>query len=470
MQADLYFYYNTKMKKILFFVAVMLVATTSMAQGHSEFPLDKMMNGIAKSMPLPQIPDYSVNIKDFNGDFNKAMKALSEMGGGRLIVPSGIWNTGPIEFENNCELHVEAGALVLFKSDYDAYKDVEVVYEGQKIRKKMSPLYAYNKHDVAITGRGSFDGNGQDWRPVKRSKMTESQWKELIKKGGTVENDVWIPEIRERSKTRPVMLDFIKCERVLLQDATFSNSPAWNLHPFLCKNVMIEGVTVRNPWYSQNGDGIDLECCDGAIIRNTSLDVGDDGICIKAGRDKEGRELKAPCQNVLIENCTVYHGHGGFTIGSEMSSGVKNVFVRNCTFIGTDAGLRFKSTRGRGGVVEYIYIQDINMVDIAGDAITFDLYYANRSVLEGYEAGSSASDPVPPVTEETPSFRQIYAVNVNCQGAKRAIYMNGLPEMPIEYVMLRNVNITADKGVVTKNVRNIMTQDVTVNGKKIEIK
>lgn len=458
------------MKKILFFVAVMLVATTSMAQGHSEFPLDKMMNGIAKSMPLPQIPDYSVNIKDFNGDFNKAMKALAEMGGGRLIVPSGIWNTGPIEFENNCELHVEAGALVLFKSDYDAYKDVEVVYEGQKIRKKMSPLYAYNKHDVAITGRGSFDGNGQDWRPVKRSKMTESQWKELIKKGGTVENDVWIPEIRERSKTRPVMLDFIKCERVLLQDATFSNSPAWNLHPFLCKNVMIEGVTVRNPWYSQNGDGIDLECCDGAIIRNTSLDVGDDGICIKAGRDKEGRELKAPCQNVLIENCTVYHGHGGFTIGSEMSSGVKNVFVRNCTFIGTDAGLRFKSTRGRGGVVEYIYIQDINMVDIAGDAITFDLYYANRSVLEGYEAGSSASDPVPPVTEETPSFRQIYAVNVNCQGAKRAIYMNGLPEMPIEYVMLRNVNITADKGVVTKNVRNIMTQDVTVNGKKIEIK
>lgn len=458
------------MKKILFFVAAMLVATTSMAQGHSEFPLDKMMNGIAKSMPLPQIPDYSVNIKDFNGDFNRAMKALSEMGGGRLIVPAGIWNTGPIEFENNCELHVEAGALVLFKSDYDAYKDVEVVYEGQKIRKKMSPLYAYNKHDVAITGRGSFDGNGQDWRPVKRSKMTESQWKELIKKGGTVENDVWIPEIRERSKTRPVMLDFIKCERVLLQDATFSNSPAWNLHPFLCKNVMIEGVTVRNPWYSQNGDGIDLECCDGAIIRNTSLDVGDDGICIKAGRDKEGRELKAPCQNVLIENCTVYHGHGGFTIGSEMSSGVKNVFVRNCTFIGTDAGLRFKSTRGRGGVVEYIYIQDINMVDIAGDAITFDLYYANRSVLEGYETGSSASDPVPPVTEETPSFRQIYAVNVNCQGAKRAIYMNGLPEMPIEYVMLRNVNITADKGVVTKNVRNIMTQDVTVNGKKIEIK
>lgn len=458
------------MKKILFFVAAMLVATTSMAQGHGEFPLDKMMNGIAKSMPLPQIPDYSVNIKDFNGDFNRAMKALSEMGGGRLIVPAGIWNTGPIEFENNCELHVEAGALVLFKSDYDAYKDVEVVYEGQKIRKKMSPLYAYNKHDVAITGRGSFDGNGQDWRPVKRSKMTESQWKELIKKGGTVENDVWIPEIRERSKTRPVMLDFIKCERVLLQDATFSNSPAWNLHPFLCKNVMIEGVTVRNPWYSQNGDGIDLECCDGAIIRNTSLDVGDDGICIKAGRDKEGRELKAPCQNVLIENCTVYHGHGGFTIGSEMSSGVKNVFVRNCTFIGTDAGLRFKSTRGRGGVVEYIYIQDINMVDIAGDAITFDLYYANRSVLEGYETGSSASDPVPPVTEETPSFRQIYAVNVNCQGAKRAIYMNGLPEMPIEYVMLRNVNITADKGVVTKNVRNIMTQDVTVNGKKIEIK
>ena len=460
--------YNIDMNKLLIAILAFLSPLFSMAQGH--FPTDEMVKGMVEAMPYPQIPNYSVNIKDFGGDFNKAMKALASKGGGRLIVPSGIWNTGPIEFESNCELHVEAGALVLFKSDYDLYKDVEVVYEGHKMRKKMSPLYAYNKHDVAITGPGSFDGNGQDWRPVKRSKLTEGQWKELIKKGGTVENDVWVPEIRERSKTRPVMLDFIKCERVLLKDATFSNSPAWNLHPFLCKNVMIEGVTVRNPWYSQNGDGIDLECCDGAIILNTCFDVGDDGICIKAGRDKEGRELKAPCQNVLIENCTVYHGHGGFTVGSEMSSGVKNVFVRNCTFIGTDAGLRFKSTRGRGGVVENIIIQDINMVDIAGDAITFDLYYANRSVLEGYEAGSSDSDPVPPVTEETPSFRKILVDNVNCQGAKRAIYMNGLPEMPINNIVLNNVHIIAEKGVVTKNVKDIFTKDVTVNGETIEIK
>lgn len=457
-------------KTFVLLLALIAANIVALAGDNALTQQELRLAALAETVKRPQIPDYSVNIKDFKGDFNKAMKALAQKGGGRLIVPAGIWNTGPIEFENNCELHVEAGALVLFTPDYNAYKDIETIYEGNKIRKKMSPLYANGKHDIAITGKGSFDGNGQAWRPVKHSKLTEGQWKELQKKGGSVENDVWFPEIKERAKTRPVLLDFIRCDRVLLQDATFSNSPAWNLHPFMCKNVTVEGVSVRNPWYSQNGDGIDLECCDGAVIRNTTFDVGDDGICIKAGRNKEGRELHAPCQNVLIENCTVFHAHGGFTIGSEMSSGVNNILVRNCTFIGTDSGLRFKSTRGRGGVVENIFIKDINMLDIPGDAITFDLYYANRSVLEGYNTGSKETDPVPPVTEETPSFRQIHMDNVICQGAKRAIYMNGLPEMPVKEIFMNNVTLTADKGVVTKNVKDIITNNVMVNGEMISIK
>ena len=412
---------------------------------------------------VPRIPDYQVSVKDFDGDFNRAMQALAAKGGGRLNVPAGIWNTATIIFENNCELHLDAGALVVFTTDYDAYKSVETVYEGKMAGKKMSPLYACDKHDIAITGKGCFDGQGQAWRPTKKSKLTDSQWKALLASGGSEEKGVWSPEIKERVKTRPVLLDFIRCERVLLKDATFSNSPAWNIHPFLCTDVTIDGVSIRNPWYAQNGDGLDLECCNRAVIRNSTFDVGDDAICIKAGKDKEGRDLKAPCQNVLIENCTVYHGHGGFTIGSEMSSGVRNIIVRNLTFMGTDTGLRFKSTRGRGGVVENILIDGVYMNGITGDALTIDLYYANNAIGGSKDKDSSSADAVPAVTEETPSFQRMMIKNVVCQGAKRAIYINGLPEMPVKELMLKDCTFTADKTIEQHFTKDIMFDNVKIN-------
>lgn len=405
----------------------------------------------AQDVALPIIPDREISITDFEGDFNKAMKYLASKGGGRLNVPAGLWNTGPIQFENNCELHVEQGALVLFSSDYDAYEFVETIYEGIKTKKKMSPLTAIGKHDIAITGKGCFDAQGQVWRPVKKSKLSNGEWKNLLKKGGTVENDIWYPEIKERYMNRPVLLNFVRCQRVLLKEATFSNSPAWNLHPFLCEDVTIDGVNVRNPWYAQNGDGLDLECCNRVVVRNSTFDVGDDAICIKAGKNKEGRDLKAPCQNVLIEGCTVYHGHGGFTIGSEMSSGVNNVTVKNCLFMGTDTGLRFKSTRGRGGVVKNIKIDGIRMYGITGDAVTFDLFYFNSAA----EAEKEYS-----VSEETPEFRDIEIENVYCLGAKRAIYMNGLPEMPISNVKIKNSTFYAEQEFEIHNTKNFQREGV----------
>ena len=147
------------------------------------------------------------------------------------------------------------------------------------------------------------------------------------------------PDMR-RVTQRPVLLEFTSCQRVLLKDATFSNSPAWNIHPLKCEDVTIDHVTIRNPWYAQNGDGLDLESCNRAIIKNSTFDVGDDAICIKSGKNKEGRDWKMPCQNVVIEGCTVLHGHGGFVIGSEMSSGARNIYVNNCLFNGTNYPFR----------------------------------------------------------------------------------------------------------------------------------
>ena len=172
---------------------------------------------------------------------------------------------------------------------------------------------------------------------------------------------------------RPVLLSIVKSKKVLLEGVTFKNSPSWCLHPLSCEDFTVNNIMVINPWYSQNGDAIDLESCKNALIINSVFDAGDDAICIKSGKDEDGRRRGEPCQNVIVKNNTVLHGHGGFVVGSEMSGGVKNIYVEDCTFMGTDVGLRFKSTRGRGGVVENIYINNINMINIPNAIVRFVL-------------------------------------------------------------------------------------------------
>jgi len=177
----------------------------------------------------------------------------------------------------------------------------------------------------------------------------------------------------------------------------------------------------------------------------------------------EAPGLELPTEDVLVEDCTVYHAHGGFTIGSEMSGGVRNVRVNNCTFIGTDIGLRFKSTRGRGGVVENILISNVRMVDIPGDAINFNLYYGGKAPLD--EAGAQAETKVPPVTEATPQFRGIQIENVVCRGANKALVLQGLPEMPIRDIVLKHVAISSQQGVFVTDAEGILFEHVRVDNK-----
>jgi polygalacturonase len=250
------------------------------------------------------------------------------------------------------------------------------------------------------------------------------------------------------------------CKRVLLEGTTFQNSPGWNLHPAFCDDVTIRNVTVRNPWYSQNGDGIDLDSCRNVIVRGTRLDVGDDALCLKSGAGAEARRNGRPTENVLIEDCVVYHGHGGFTIGSEMSGGVRNVRVNNCVFMGTDIGLRFKTQRGRGGVVEKIFISNIRMTKIPTEAISFNMYYGGAAPED--ETGPATAPKVVPVDDGTPQFRDIYMQDIVCRGARRALQLQGLPEMPIRGIHLRNVAITATLGVICQDA-----SDITLHGVEI---
>jgi polygalacturonase len=300
---------------------------------------------------------------------------------------------------------------------------------------------------------------GDTWWP-SRDAMNGEKFVEQLRKSGSVNPADYEPA---HQFLRPKMVRLIGCKKVLLEGVTFQNPPNWTLNPALCEDVSIVNVQVRNSPAAQNSDALDLESCRRTVIRDSTFDAGDDGICLKSGKDAAGRRIGVPTENVLIEGCTVYHAHGGFTIGSEMSGGVRNVHVNNCTFIGTDVGLRFKSTRGRGGVVEKIYVSNVRMTDITGDAINFNLYYGGKSPLE--ETAGNAETNIPPVTEETPQFRDIHIDNVICRGAASAIVLQGLPEMPIRDIFLNHVSITSQKGVSVTDAENIAFENVRVKNK-----
>jgi len=266
-----------------------------------------------------------------------------------------------------------------------------------------------------------------------------------------------------RDFLRPVMVSLVNCRKILIDGPVFQNSPAWCLHPLMCEDLTVRNITVRNPWYSQNGDGIDIESCRNTLLYNSSFDVGDDAICIKSGKNEDGRERGMPTENLVIRNCTVYHGHGGVTIGSEMSGGVNNVSVAGCTFMGTDVGIRFKSNRGRGGVVENIWFNDILMTDIPSQAISFNLYYGGLSVSEMLAEGrnvETTEGDIPPVTEETPQFRNISMKNITCRGAQQAIYLQGLPELNLENIRMENIDMSAENGMACIDAKGVIIKDM----------
>lgn len=445
----------------------------------------------------PVIPENTVSIIDFGAveggqvintkAFADAIDFVTKKGGGKVVIPAGIWLTGPIILKSNLELYTEPGALIIFSDNKDLYPIIETSFEGLNTWRCLSPVYGKNIKNVAFTGGGIWDGNGDAWRFVKKSKLNDSQWKKLVASGG-VTNDKqteWYPSeqyrramenadqnVRSDLKTkeefekirdflRPVMISIQNSKQVLFDGPVFQNSPAWCIHPLMVENLIVRNITVRNPWYSQNGDGIDIESCKNVLVDNCNFDVGDDAICIKSGKDKDGRERGIPCENLVITNNIVYHGHGGVTVGSEMSGGVRNMHVSNCTFMGTDVGLRFKSNRGRGGVVENIFISGIRMTNIPTHAISFDLYYGGQSVSEMIEAGGERTFAKPlPVNEETPQFKNISIRDITLKGALQAVFMQGLPEMNLENITLSNMNLEAENGILLVDVNKVKIENI----------
>lgn len=389
---------------------------------------------IALEQPaLPDIPGLRVSIADFGavGDgivlnteaFTKAVSHLKAQGGGHLDVPAGIWLTGPIELESHIDLHLQRGALLVFSPDKRLY------FEGEVEGRAKPCISAQKCTDISITGEGIIDGNGKYWRYAKREKLSDTEWKDLLKLGGTVSEDgkLWFPtglkgfqdltdDPEKEEAVRQHLIIIKRCQRVLISGVTVQNSPKFHINPSQCTDVVIDGVTVRCPWNAQNGDGIDIGNSRRVLVTGCSVDVGDDGICMKGGSGENG--LKAGvCSDILIAGNTVFHGHGGFVIGSDFSGGMERIVVKDCVFSGTDIGLRFKSAMDRGGKCADIYISDIVMNDIRDAAVSFLCDYENVT----YKAEAAAGKP-----EFAPDFSGITMDNILCHECQTAIEARGI--------------------------------------------
>ena len=469
------------MNKLLNYVAALLLLPVSMeAQDYSKYYQNLPVE--VKQVSRPVIPANEINIKDVGGigdgiainteAFSKGISKLNKLGGGRLVVPEGVWLTGPIAFKDNIELHLDKNALIIFSPDKRLYANPEAK-PGDRV---YACIRASKRKNIAITGEGIIDGNGEYWRPVKRNKVSDVEWNAYKKNIGGVEKsngtlfypwdtkhpDANIAETPEaQEKKRNDIIRFTDCENVLIEGVTVQNSPKFHVHPLNCKNVIVDGVTVRCPWNAQNGDAIDFSDINIGLIANCVVDAGDDGICMKSNKIKSKSPANG-CEDIVIQDNTVFHAHGGFVLGSETISGMRRMVVRHNRFAGTDTGLRFKSGMPRGGKTEQLYISDIVMTDIKDEAIVFQCDYVDRP---------AGSDPnaVPTYTEEqkklAPEFQDIHISNVTCYGATTGISASGI----LGLNSVHDIHISNSTIVYTKTDKKIDEQTAKLNLKDVKL-
>jgi len=400
---------------------------------------------------------------------NKTINKLNANGGGTLYFPAGTYLTGAIHLKSNITIELEAGATLLFSDNFDDYLPfVEMRHEGVMM-KSFSPLiYAVDAENITLKGEGTIDGQGKKWwdeffrvmldlrsNGIRDINKYQPMWDAANDTAAIYRetNEDYVSSLQRRF-FRPPFIQPIRCKNFKIQGIKIINSPFWTINPEFCENILIDGVTINNP-LSPNTDGINPESCKYVHISNCHISVGDDCITLKSGRDLQARNLGHPNENITITNCTMLAGHGGVVIGSEMSAGVKKVTISNCVFDGTDRGIRIKSTRGRGGMVEDIQVNNIVMRNIQEEAIVMDLKYSKM--------------PEEPLSERTPIFRNINISNVTVTDVLIPVRINGLEESPITNVSISNVNIkNAKRPSSFKNCENIKLNGVYVDGELLK--
>lgn len=424
---------------------------------------------IAASIRPPRFPARSFSITAFGAipeeqsDNTSALQAAIDdchaAGGGRVIVPPGLWRTGALVLKSNVDLHLKKGATLSFSTDPAHYlPPVLTRWEGIEMMGYAPLVYAFGQENIAITGDGILDGNADNtnwwpWCSAPKFGWREGQPNQIASRKklfAMAEDNVAVTRriFGEGSMLRPVFIQPYRCKSVLIEGVTIRRAPFWQIHPVLCSNVTVRSVTMNS--YGPNNDGCDPESCDHVLIENCTFDAGDDCIAIKSGRNADGRRLAVPSQNIVIRNCLFKNGHGGVTIGSEISGGVRNVFVENCHMEAEDLwnAIRIKSNAVRGGTLEHIHVRNITIAHVTHAVLTVDL---------NYEEG--ANGPFRPIV------RNVTLENVRSASSTYGIDIQGLTSGGVSDIVLKDCDLgKVAKGNIVRNVRNLTIQNVTING------
>ena len=479
--------FKNRLIKFAFCYSTMLVLTLSCASKNDKSGTNDIsdnwskMQVIIDEVKVPVFKSKTYSVVDFgavaDGVFNnskafeKAIKVCSENGGGIVLVPNGKYFTGPIQLEDNVNFHLEEGAEILFSTNPNDYPLVHTSFEGTELMNFSPLIYAYKKKNIAITGKGTLNGQA--------SEENWWQWKGNIGEGGAYgytkgnpsqldpEN---LPKLMDMGQNgepvenrifgnnhylRPNFIEPFECENVLIKEIKIINAPFWILHPMKSKNIIIDGVSIKS--HGPNNDGCDPEYSKNVIIKNCIFDTGDDCIAIKSGRDADGRRVAIPTENIIVQNCKMFDGHGGVTIGSEISAGVRNVYVENCEMDSPnlDRAIRIKTNTRRGGIIENLFVRNLKIGQVKESVLGIDMFYT----VHGNQTGNFI-----------PVVRNISLENIAVKnGGKYGILAKGLKESPISNVTFKNVTI--DK-IGTKysmqHVENIHFYNTKLNGILVE--
>lgn len=403
----------------------------------------------------PSFPDRTIDIRDYGavGDgvtvntkaFADAIAACVKAGGGRVLVPAGIWLTGAIHLKSNINLHIQEGAELRFSDRFSDYLPVVFTrWEGLECYNYSPLIYAKDCTNIAVTGAGKLDGRGQLWW----------KWKAIQKHGAIRLYNMACDGVAvtkrvlgtEKDALRPSFIEAVNCKNVLIEGITIGSGPMWTIHPVYCDNVLVRKVNIITR--GVNNDGLVIDSTRNVLVERCYFDTGDDCVVLKSGLNEDGWRVGRPTEKVIVRYCTTKKGHGGVTIGSEMSGDIRDILIHDCEFNGTNNGIRVKSMRGRGGVVENIWVQDVKMGRIRRAALTFNTFYG-QSTLK-------------PSTKTPPVFRNIHIKNIACEYASRAVKIIGLPEQPLENITLENVSIASRWGLECIN-----SKDIKLTGVKI---
>lgn len=467
-----------KNQLLLFFFSILLVSCGANQQKKvaNNDPW-KSMQLVINSVKTPTFSSKNYKVADYGAKadgifdntkaFKDAIQTCSKNGGGTVVVSSGKYYTGPIHLENDVNLHLEEGAEILFSTNPADYPIVHTSFEGTELMNYSPLIYAYKKHNVAITGKGTLNGQAtkENWWPwcgggsygwkkgipSQSDPLNRPRLVDMAEEGIPVEKRVF----GEGHYIRPNFVEFFGCTDALLKDVTIINAPFWVIHPIKSTNVTVDGVTVRS--HGPNNDGCDPEYSKNVIIKNCTFDTGDDCIAIKAGRDADGRRVAIKSENIVVQNCTMFDGHGGVTIGSEISAGVSNVYVENCIMNSPnlDVAIRLKTNSRRGALIENFYVRNIEIGQVREAVLKVDMFYN----VHGNQTGNFI-----------PRIENISLENVKVKNAgKYSILAKGYKESPIKNITFKNVTIDkVGTPFSIENVSNLNFIETYISGELVK--